>query len=447
MATYYVSSVDGDDGDDGLSWANAKATLAGALSVATASGDVIKVSHIHQDVLSADTTFTVQNNIAINVVDRSSGDALAVMDGTNGYIGHTTTSYAVIFAGGYNVFFRGLYVLGSGTTSKNITLSSVTAAHHEYHNCKFKVTGHSASTIHCGDSGQNRTAYLLLKNCELIASNTAQRIITVNNCKTELINTVTSGSNGRFLTVGTRGGYVSLDGCDIANCSNDALFANNTISPFSAFLNNCKLPASTDILAEQDIKKKASTEVTCFNCSSGDTNYSFFHGNGLGSTTAVVDYYADDGATDQNNTRISYKVTTTAGASIWTPYVGPWIAKPHIGTSAVTPSFEGLRVNSATVIQNDEVWGEWSFQGTSGSTRASFVNDAMIPLGSAADQDSSKTYADWTGSPTDTDSGDSVFKLAAGSAITPAEVGHIMGRVVVGEPSLTVYYDPQIRLT
>jgi hypothetical protein len=30
-------------------------------------------------------------------------------------------------------------------------------------------------------------------------------------------------------------------------------------------------------------------------------------------------------------------------------------------------------------------------------------------------------------------------------SITPAEVGHIQARIVVGEPSITVYADPQIR--
>ena len=33
---YYVRSTDGSDASDGLTWANAKATLAGALAVAAA---------------------------------------------------------------------------------------------------------------------------------------------------------------------------------------------------------------------------------------------------------------------------------------------------------------------------------------------------------------------------------------------------------------------------
>jgi hypothetical protein len=186
--------------------------------------------------------------------------------------------------------------------------------------------------------------------------------------------------------------------------------------------------------------------LLAYNCTSGDIHYSFCHADALGTTTSTATYYADDGAEDQNSTNLSYKVVTTANCSYYTPYVGPWIAKPHTDTSAVTPSFEGLRVDSATVIQDDEVWGEWSYQGTSGYSLAVVVTDRMTPLGTAANQASSKTYADWTGSPTDTDSGDSTFKLALASAITPAEVGHIMGRVVAGEPNLTAYYDPQIRL-
>jgi hypothetical protein len=63
-------------------------------------------------------------------------------------------------------------------------------------------------------------------------------------------------------------------------------------------------------------------------------------------------------------------------------------------------------------------------------------------LGTAANQDAGALAAgDWTGENATAWFG----KLSSGS-ITPAEIGPLYGRVVVGEPSLTVYFDPQIRL-
>jgi hypothetical protein len=194
--------------------------------------------------------------------------------------------------------------------------------------------------------------------------------------------------------------------------------------------------------AQTAVLNRGGGSVTAYSCASGDTHYDFYYGDAFGETTVSSAIYATAGA-QSGGANVSYKVVTTANCSYYTPYVGPWIAKPHTGTTAVTPSFEILRDGSATAYQDDEVWGEWSYQGTSGSTQASFVNDRMTPLGTPANQDTGALAAgDWTGENATAWFG----KLAPASTITPAEVGHIYGRVVVGEPSTTLYYDPQIRL-
>jgi hypothetical protein len=128
------------------------------------------------------------------------------------------------------------------------------------------------------------------------------------------------------------------------------------------------------------------------------------------------------------------------------PYYGPWIAKPHTGTAAITPSFEVVRDGSATAYQDDEIWGEWMAKATSGVPKLSFYNDKVAlaaPLSPANQTTGALAAGDWTG-----EGGTAWFgKLHTASTITPAEVGYIYGRVVVGEPSITVYYDPQIRIT
>jgi hypothetical protein len=88
------------------------------------------------------------------------------------------------------------------------------------------------------------------------------------------------------------------------------------------------------------------------------------------------------------------------------------------------------------------VWGEFSYQGTSGFSLSTIVNDKMALAGTAADQTTGALGAgDWTG-----ENATSWFgKLNPTSAITPAEIGHLRARVCVGEPEITVYVDPQIR--
>jgi hypothetical protein len=94
------------------------------------------------------------------------------------------------------------------------------------------------------------------------------------------------------------------------------------------------------------------------------------------------------------------------------------------------------------VFQNDEVWAEFIYKGTTGFVLGTIVNDSMALFGSPADQTaSSKGASDWTG-----ETGTAgYFKLNTTATITPTEIGNLSARVCVGEPSITVYVDPQIR--
>jgi hypothetical protein len=95
--------------------------------------------------------------------------------------------------------------------------------------------------------------------------------------------------------------------------------------------------------------------------------------------------------------------------------------------SAITPRIEVLRDGSATAYDNDEVWAEFSYQGTTGFTLSTIVNDRMTPLGTAADQTASSLDASgWTGEHA---SDNAFMKLESGS-ITPAEIGHLRARVL-----------------
>jgi hypothetical protein len=451
MTTYYLSSVDGDNGSDGLSWANAWATFEYAIETASAAASgphTVLIDSAHSESLSADTTVTAAADINIFSVNRTTGALEA-----GAVVGAQASNYAVTVNGAWDVYIYGMTIRnGTNTTSsRNITINSSDGGHFELESCSLlsNTLGSTNTSIVLGSGGSVANAYTRLKSCTLQLSNAGGTIACASRVELEGcdVTAATVAVNNLFkCQFSSANASLLVMGCDLSEVTTTLVANSGATGGFSVVMGNCKLGSGVlPMEAATEIFNKGNTSVELFNCSAGDTHYGYYHGDDFGSTTAVVTYYADDGAVDQNSINISYKVVTTAYCRFETPYVGPWIAKPHTGTSTVTPSFEGLRVDSATVIQDDEVWGEWSYQGTSGFTLASFVNDRMTPLGTAANQTSAKTYADWTGSPTDTDANDSVFKLAP-AAITPAEVGHIMGRVVVGEPELTIYYDPQIRV-
>jgi hypothetical protein len=448
MATYFVWSGAGG-ANDGSDWTNAYTGLASALSAATTTGDTIKIASAHSEEVSGDTTFTIAGDVKIVCVDKDSSDALA----TGALIHATSTSYSIAFTGAKRWYMRGVTLRVAGTGIKTIAIASGTDIQHaELENCRLEVTttnNSSSVAINLGANGFN--SYCRLANSVLKFGAASHRFNARGGAVLEGVSIDSAGtkpnSSGFIETAGLVG-VLRFIGCDLTWLAGTIFIVNSTARSEVEFI-NCTMPPSYTMIATQAQLTKANLSVSVFNSSSGDTHYNFAHYDAFGSTEAVATYYADD--TEPTGNNVSWKITTTANALFHTPYVSPWFDRFNDNTStAITPAIEGLRVDSTTVIQNDEVWAEFSYQGTSGYPQAVFVNGRMALLGSPANCTSSKAYSDWTGSPTDTDSADSTFKLVAGTpssptSFTPAEIGDLSARIVVGEPSLTIYIDPVIR--
>lgn len=125
---WYLRSSDGDNGDDGLSWANACATMSGVLAKAVAAGDIIYVDDDHQETLAADITWTfpgtegTPNKVIVVITDTTT--AVASYNCTNQKISGDTNDAHIIIAG--EVYFWGICLdWGDGTyiisNSKTVT--------------------------------------------------------------------------------------------------------------------------------------------------------------------------------------------------------------------------------------------------------------------------------------------------------------------------------------
>lgn len=449
MATYYL--WDGAAGAaTGADWTNAFTTLTAALAAATASGDIIKVHKAHTDDIAADTTWTMQNNLRIICVDKDNSDALAEMDGSTGYFGNTTTSYSIILAGAYHCFLYGLCFLISGTGSKQLKASDTDGHSYVFEKCKLWHKSSStnvANVINIGKWGSSANSADRLIDCNLWFGHSSHSLRSQG--ENTFINCTVNSSGAAptaFMTFdnGSPGGGTTIfNGCDLSHITG-TLCPNTAVFPYQYFFINCKLGAAVTVLASQTAVGESGNQATVINSSSGDENYVFAHYNRLGTTLVDTGIYVADGAGyNETGTKYSWKIVTSADCSVYTPYTTPWIHTHNETLTAITPWLECMRDNSSgAVFQNDEVWAELSYQGTTGFPQAVFVNDRMTILGSAADQtSSSKTASDWTGE-TGTPG---FFKIGPAASITPAEIGPLSARVCVGEPSITVYVDPQIR--
>lgn len=426
---------------NGTSWTDAYTTLAAALP-SNANGDLVYVADDHVDTLAADTIYTFTASVAVISVNRTSG-----LPSIGAFVGHTSTNYYIYIQGNYKLYCYGVTFQVAGSVAENIEIFPGTAeGHFEFESCAFNLTNTSGSSLlrFSGTGNSTVSSYLKLKGCTVRFGHASQGIQARNAVEFEglTVNSAGTAPSVLFLS-GLFPASVKVAGSDLSHVT--GTLVGNATDGFAEYaISGCKLGSGVTVLAAQTtVPRKGAVRVDLYDCASGDQHYHIGHYDALGSTTVDTGIYANDGAQYDGTNRCSWKIVTTANCSFYTPYVSPWFGRYHSAASAITPYIEILRDGSTTAYQDDEVWGEFAAKTTTGSTQATFYSDRMTLLGTPANQAAGVGTSGWTGEAASAWSG----KLAPGSSFTPSEVGHLMARVVVGEPSITVYVDPAIRGT
>jgi hypothetical protein len=389
VATYFVWTG-GSNTSPYDTWAKAATAFGTAVAAATSAGDIIKVSHVNSESISGDANYTFAADVRVISCNKDSSDAPTVGATITGGAGN----YTINLAGAFDVYIYGLtFNCGTGGGSRGVQINFNDGGHYETELCTFSPSAGGNVIFNQGSSAAN---------------NYSRHIKPTFNFKT----------SSAGLQCFNR---VEIYEATLAGTAPATLIKSSTTHGINATFVN-----------------KGQTTVTAFNCSSGDTHYALYHGDAFGETAVSTTIYADDGAQYDGTNRCSWVITTRENnCSFFTPYVSPWIDRYHSGTSAISLSLECLRDGNTTVYDNDEVWGEFSFKATPAARRRLSVTTAWR---CSARLPADRQHIAWTGGTTP-----GKFKLESGS-ITPAEIGHLRARVVVGEPNITVYVDPQIRI-
>lgn len=452
MANVYVKS--GATGaNDGTSWTDAYTNITSTFS--TAAGNVVLVADTHSQTLAAATTFNYSNGtpaapIPVICVNESTGlpstgavIAMGNLANGNFYWGPGSTYYYGIKFETYSAAInQGFYFSVQPTLASGPSIFT-------FENCtlEHKATG-AAAYIWIGHTLNDEDFItVIFKETDYITASANNKISFYRHGRLLWDGGTWTGTfptSGIFVMGGTGNPHsinININNVDLSGAGTNPIFSGNISG--QEILRNCKLNASY-VPISSITWDDTEASITLYNCMGGDTHYGFEHYNFSGQTIVDVGIYANDGAEyDTTGNKYSWKITTTANCSFYAPYVSPLVILYNEGASAITPYLECMRDNSSgAVFQDDEVWSEFSYQGTTGFPLGVFVNDRLATLGSPSDQtSSSKTASDWTGE-TGTPG---LFKIGPASSITPAEIGPLSARVCVGEPSITVYVDPQIR--
>lgn len=427
MADIALSNT-GNDSNDGSGWATAKLTMSAAITAAGANGRIFTENTFSEVVNASRTYIFLSGQQIFSTADTTNFPPQSLAAGAKISMANAATANQQIrlnnSAADSPCLMHGFTLeIGTGNTATpSLRLSSAVF----FDTCTF--SRRMTSTL-SHDGGHTRNCTYL--NAAGVTSN-----ITGSNGAAA----IRSENDTYFPTGGVPSpvfapftGAIIADGCDFSTCQ---YIANTSSADTMLTLNNCKLHPSFAIQSPPYISYATQT---ISDCSSGDEHYKFTHADRYGTCQVDTGHYVTaDGASYDGTNKCCWVITSTAKATKAVPYKSPWISVYHDGVAAITPYLEILRDGSATPFTDGEVWVEFAYKGTSGSTRITYADDGAAILAAGTAQDNSATA--WTGAGGTAWAG----KLVLPSAITPQEIGTLRARVCVAG-GLTVYVDPKIR--
>ena len=441
MAILYVRSTDGNNADDGSTWALAKATIAGAIAAASA-GDTIYVSHQHAED-SAAAAISISGGTAaspIRIICANDGAEPPTALATSATVSTSSGSSAqndiniLGFLYVYGITFRSSI---STTTNPNIILGTTlnSSNYVVLDNCTVSLynCGTAARILFSSQASAAKDAGVELINTTLNFSNASQSVIPASNINWK--GGSVTGTTPTTLFVGVSSfapyGNVELYGVDLSNIGS----GNNLVSvagngPGEFRFINCKLGASVTPVTGTHAGQ-GGRRVWLINCDSADTNYRYQKTDFLGTITSETTIVRTGGSSD-GTTAFSRKVVTSANVDFTRPLVlDPIIVWNETTGSALTATVEIVTDN--VTLTDAEAWLEVEYLGTSGYPLSLFANDrAADILATPANQTTSTETWTTTGLTTPVKQ-----KLAV--SFTPQEKGPIKLRVHVAKASTTVY--------
>jgi len=449
MADLYVRSTDGNNADDGSTWALAEADLH---TTAWAAGSRIFVSDAHAQTTAGTISIASGGTQAsptqiICVDDAAEPPAALATTATVTITGATSNQISVTGS----CYLYGLSLIAS-TTGSTAGLSLGTQGSLQvYENCVLNTnTAHSSGRLNIGGATANTLVSVIFKNCTATFSHVTQGFaFGCTNFVMEGGSISGSAITGVIKQIGGsgRGSVLNFSGVDLsAGATALALVAPSTVSATIVF-RNCKLPASwSGTLFSTAPGPGVRAEM--HNCDDGDTNYrlwvedyagSIKQESTIGLTGGALGGQVS-GATDL--TVFSWKMTSSADAEFPLNVLeSPEIVQYNSATgSSKTVTVEFL-IDSATTLYKEDVWLEVMYLGTSAVPLGAWDSDSKLGL-----LDARATTECATGVGTATWAGEAgtakSYKLV--STITPQEKGYIHARVVLAKASTTIYVDPKL---
>jgi hypothetical protein len=423
MATIYLSSVDGDDGDSGADWANAMATAQAAMTAAGAGGRVYIDSTHSESFSGSSTTLTSPGTAA------SPQELLSVNRSTGAL--EAGASLAMTTAHGLGLF-GSFYAYGltiSSATGNTVLNGGNATSRACYDHC----------TLECGGSYIMVTAHTYGKQVvfkdvtvEMLAAATC---MIVNPAFRWVGGGLTGATVPNFLLTHTnavRQAPVRLENLDLSTLSTVLASYTALGGHLEISARRCRLHAS---LARSTGTVTPGCKIALIACDSG-TDY-------LRHEREVYEGVVSEDTVrirDNSDAPYSFKMVSSAN----THFHAPLRSFPIARYNAVEGEEITVRVYTLTdgvTLQNDEFWLEVNYLGNASYPIGSLESSAMADI-LATPANLTTSTEGWTttdiASPT---------KQYAEVTFTPQESGPIEITACLAKASTTVYVDPDAEIS
>lgn len=441
----YVRSTDGNDVDNGSTWALANATITGA-AADDAAGDTIYFSQAHSETTAGSISVAFGTNASpTKLVCANDAAEPPTAVATTAVIACTTAANITING---SLYAYGLTLrAGNGAAvNSNIVLATTAGDIQRWESCVFDInTTGGTSQIQVGSTANQQQTEVYWDSCHVKFANTASDGIAVFNVfhwrgGSGQSGTATPSDALIRLNATNKPGFVSVSGVDLSNFASTLnLVMAGASQGAKVVFRNCKMPASWS--GSLVTTPSVGIRVELWNCSATDTNYAMWIEDYEGTIKHETTIVRTGGASD-GDTPISWRMASTANAE-WPAIIlrSPEIFIPNTTTGASkTLTVEIAQDGTTTALNDDEIWLEVEYLGTSGTPLALFATDAKATFLTSAAAQTDSTEA-WSGL------GGSNKKQKLSVTFTPQEEGVYIARVCLAKASTTVFVDPLVTVT
>lgn len=445
MASLYVRSTDGNNSDNGTTWALARADLTGSSAIAVA-GDTIYVSQVHAESTASAISFgsSGTNTTPSKVICGNDGAQPPTAVAATATV--TTTGANNIRFSGCHYCYGIIFSAGTGGTRADLILCNSATDAQTYEQCSFRLgTTVTALLAPNGDTAGGTAA--IWKNCTLKFANAANALhpggywrwtggSIVSGSATPTGGIIANYRNGN----GNQGGQVLIEDVDFSNFSSTVTLAAPPPPAFPVTFRNCKLPSGWSGTVLNGAFSSAG-RVSMYNCDAGALNYKLWIEDHKGSIRDETTVVRSGGATD-GVTPISWKLV--AGAQTFYPSAVLYtddIAYYNTTTgSSKTLTIQGIH-DSVTGLNDHNVWMEVSYLGSSATPLGTSISSSAADVLTTANTLTSSS-ATWT---TTGLTNPNKWQLAV--TFTPQMKGFYLVKIALAKAFQTIYIDPKITVS